>query len=333
MPTIQDVAKHAGVAPMTVSRVLNNNGYVSNEKRQRVEAAIRELNYIPNALGTSLRMKRTQTLALVVSDLTNPFWTTLARGVEDTANQHGYHIIIGNTDESPQKQKSYLLFLQKKQVDGFLIVPTSTPFLDQLRVPFVVLDRRIGDEKIDIVRCDSVGGAYELTKYLLQLGHRHIAIITGRQDHSTACDRVAGFQKALEEFGLADLPQQIYWGEFNQKTGYDYTQQILHTEPRTTAIFATNNFIAIGTMLALRERGIQVPQQMSVVAFDDLPAAITFDPFLTVAAQPAYEMGQQATQLLLSRLSGTAPATPQEIVLPIEIIIRRSTGVVSETLG
>ena len=333
MPTIQDVAKHAGVAPMTVSRVLNNNGYVSDEKRQRVEAAIRELNYIPNALGTSLRMKRTQTLALVVSDITNPFWTTLARGVEDTANQHGYHIIIGNTDESPQKQKSYLLFLQKKQVDGFLIVPTSTPFLDQLRVPFVVLDRRIGEQKIDTVRCDSVGGAYELTKYLLQLGHRHIAIITGRQDHSTACDRVAGFQKAIEEIGLADLPQQIYWGEFNQKTGYDYTQQILRTEPRTTAIFATNNFIAIGTMLALRERGIQVPEQMSVVAFDDLPAAITFDPFLTVAAQPAYEMGRQATQLLLSRLSGTAPAAPQEIVLPVEIIIRRSTGLVSETLG
>jgi len=328
MPTIQDVAKRAGVAPMTVSRVLNNNGYVSEEKRQRIEAAIRDLNYIPNVLGTSLRMKRTQTLALVVSDITNPFWTTLARGVEDTANQHGYHIIIGNTDESPQKQKSYLLFLQKKQVDGFLIVPTSTPFLDQLRVPFVVLDRRSDDETIDTVRCDSISGAYELTKHLAQLGHRHMAIITGRQDHSTACDRVAGFRKALEEFGLSDLPQQFYWGEFNQQTGYEFTQQILQTEPRATAIFATNNFIAIGTMLALRERAIQVPEQMSVVAFDDLPAAITFDPFLTVAAQPAYEMGKLATQLLLSRLSGNAPETRQEIVLPIEIIIRRSSGVV-----
>jgi LacI family transcriptional regulator len=327
--TIHDVAKRAGVAPITVSRVVNKNGYVSEEKRKRVETAILELNYIPNALGPSLRSKRTQTLALVLSDITNPFWTTVARGVEDAANKHGYHVIMGNTDESPEKQEEYLIFLQKKQVDGFLIVPTSTnssTLLRRLRVPFVVLDRRIPDDSVDTVRGDSIGGAYELTKHLLQLGHRHIAIITGRRDHSTACDRVAGFQQALEEFGLADVPQHVHWGDFNPETGYEYTWQALRTSPRPTAIFATNNFIAIGTMLALREAGIQVPEQMSVVAFDDLPAAITFDPFLTVAAQPAYEMGQQATEMLLSRLAGNGPPTHQEIVLPVEIIVRKSSG-------
>jgi LacI family transcriptional regulator len=124
--TIQDVAKLAGVAPITVSRVVNNNGYVSTETRQRVEAAIRELDYIPNALGPSLRSKRTRTLALVLSDITNPFWTTVARGVEDAANKDGYHIIIGNTDESPDKQEEYVNFLLQKQVDGFLLVPAST---------------------------------------------------------------------------------------------------------------------------------------------------------------------------------------------------------------
>jgi LacI family transcriptional regulator len=311
-----------------VSRVVNNNGYVSEETRRRVEAAILELHYIPNALGPSLRSKRTLTLALVLSDITNPFWTTVARGVEDTANKQGYHIIIGNTDESPEKQEEYLTFLMKKQVDGFLVVPASSRSLDALqkrRVPFVVIDRCIPSKQIDSVRGDSVGGAFALTKHLLGLGHRRIAIITGQQFNSTACDRVAGFLQALEEAGLKD-PPQVYWGEYNQQTGYAYTQQALRSEPRPTAIFATNNFIAIGVIRALREAQMRVPRDISVVAFDDLPAAITIDPFFTVAAQPAYEMGQQATELLLSRLAENGPEGCQEIVLPVEIIVRSSSG-------
>jgi LacI family transcriptional regulator len=328
LSTIHDVAKRAGVAPITVSRVVNNNGYVSEETRRRVEAAILELHYIPNSLGLSLRSKRTMTLALVLSDITNPFWTTVARGVEDTANSHGYHIIIGNTDESPEKQEAYLTFLMKKQVDGFLLVPASSRSLDTLqkrRVPFVMIDRRLPDKPVDSVRGDSVGGAYLLTKHLLELGHRQIAIIAGQQGKSTADDRVAGFLSACEEAGLSDL-SRVYWGEYTQQAGYEYTQQILQTMPRPTAIFATNNFIAIGTMRALRDAAVRVPEEMSVVAFDDLPAAITIDPFFTVAAQPAYEMGQQATELLLARLAGNGPGAYQEIVLPVEIILRKSSG-------
>jgi LacI family transcriptional regulator len=267
-------------------------------------------------------------LALVLSDITNPFWTSVARGVEDTANKHGYHIIMGNTDESPEKQEEYLIFLLKKQIDGFLLVPASPRSLGTLqkrRVPFVVLDRRMPGEQIDSVRGDSVGGAYALTRHLLELGHRRIAIITGQKRHSTAYDRVEGFLQALEEAGVKD-PPLVYWGEYNQQTGYDYTQQALRTEPRPTAIFATNNFIAIGTIRARRDAKIRVPKDMSVVAFDDLPAAITIDPFFTVASQPAYEMGQQATELLLSRLMDDGAQEYQEIVLPVEIIVRKSSG-------
>jgi LacI family transcriptional regulator len=328
MSAIQEVAKRAGVAPITVSRVVNNNGYVSAETRRRVEAAIQELDYIPNALGPSLRSKRTQTLALVLSDITNPFWTTVARGVEDAANIRGYHIIIGNTDASPEKQEDYLIFLMRKQVDGFLVVPTSSHsprILQKRRVPFVMLDRKVLDDQVDSVRCDSIGGAYRLTKHLLELGHRHIAIITGRQDHSTACDRVTGALQAFEEAGLNERPQ-VYWGDYVQETGYLYAKQVLETEPRPTAIFAANNFLAIGTMRALRESRVRVPKDMSVVAFDDLPTAITIDPFFTVAAQPAYEMGKQATDLLLARLAEEGPEGYQEIVLPVEIIVRKSSG-------
>lgn len=328
MPTIHDVAKLAGVAAITVSRVINGESYVSASTRQRVEAAIAELDYIPNALGPSLRSKRTQTLALVLSDITNPFWTTVARGVEDTANQSSYHIIIGNTDESPAKQEEYLIFLLKKQVDGFLFVPSSPRSLDTLakrRVPFVVLDRRLPDTQFDTVRCDSESGAYELVKHLLGLGHQRIAVITGSEQVSTATDRVAGYIRALQEANPG-LPHHVFWGEYNQTSGYALTVQALALTPRPTAIFATNNFLAIGVMRALRDAGLRVPEDISVVAFDDLPLAITIDPFFTVASQPAYDMGQQATALLLGRLAGTAAAGHQEIVLPIEIIVRKSSG-------
>ena len=335
MATIKDVAKRAGVAPITVSRVVNNNGYVSEEKRQRVEAAILELNYITNALGPSLRSKRTQTLAVVLSDITNPFWTTVARGIEDTANLNGYHLIIGNTDESQEKQNDYLTFLMKKQVDGFLVVPASfspLTLLTNRQIPIVVLDRWIPGEDVDSVRCDSVGGAYQLTQHLLGLGHRRIGVITGRQDHSTALDRVRGARQAVQEAGLDEDTLKVYWGEFTQACGYDYTEQLLQSDSRPTAIFATNNFIAIGVMQRLRERGLDVPGDISVVAFDDLPIAITIDPFFTVAAQPAYEMGKRATQLLLARLAGDVSTKPQVLVLPVGIIVRKSSGIPPQTL-
>ena len=329
MPTIRDVAKRAGVAPITVSRVINRGSYVSEDTRQRVEQAIADLDYVPNALGPSLRSKRTRTLALVLTDMTNPFWTTVARGVEDTANKHGYHMFIGNTDASDAKQDDYLNFLLQKQVDGFLIVPlrNASPALETFikrNVPLVILDRRVSYE-VDSVRGDSEGGAYTLTKHLLELGHQHIAIISGAQDVSTASDRVLGYRRGLEEAGLGDA-QQVYWGEFDQDTGYELGKQALSATPRPTAIFAGNNFICIGVMRALREAGLRVPEDMSIVAFDDLPLAMTIDPFFTVMAQPAYEMGCKATELLLSRLSGEAAPGYQEIVFPTELIVRRSTA-------
>ena len=330
MPNIHDVARRAGVAPITVSRVIINNSYVSDKTRQRVETAINELAYVPNALGSSLRSKRTMTLALVLSDITNPFWTTVARGVEDTAHEYGYHIFIGNTDESPEKQSDYLTFMLQKQVDGFLLVPassnvTASDIFQRQRVPFVVLDRQILGSNYDSVRSDSQDGAYKLARYLLELGHKRIAVITGRHDNSAANDRVRGFLQAVKESGL-DEDQQVYWGEFSQETGYEFTRVILQSKPRPTAIFATNNFIAIGVMRALGDEKLRVPEDMSVVAFDDLPAAITIDPFFTVASQQAYEMGKKATELLIARLADEAPKEPQEIILPVDIIIRRSSS-------
>lgn len=338
MTTIRDVAKRAGVAPITVSRVINDSGYVSEKTRARVQAAIADLGYVPNALAGSLRSKRTNTLALILTDISNPFWTTVARGVEDTASDAGFNVILCNTDESEIEQDKYLHVLLQKQVDGVLLVParsTDEPikFVQDQDTPVVVLDRRIPDNQADMVHCDSEEGAYQLTRLLLSLGHRRIAMLSGPQGVSTAEDRVAGYRRALAEAGLDDDAALVCYGEFSLESGYDHAQQMLARTPRPTAVFAANNFIAIGALRALRDAGLRVPDDLALVGFDELPAGLVVDPFLTVAAQPAYEMGQRATELLLARMSGAAPAAYQKIVLPTEIIVRESSGRALERQG
>lgn len=335
MATIRDVAKQAGVAPITVSRVINNSGYVNEKTRARVEAAVADLGYVPNVLARSLRSRRTGTLGLILTDISNPFWTTVARGVEDAASDAGFNVILCNTDESEVEQDKYLHVLMQKQVDGVLLVPARSAvepikFIQSQNTSVVVLDRRIPNSQTDAVRCDSEGGAYQLTRLLLSLGHRRIAMLSGPRGVSTAEDRVAGYRRALAEAGVDVDAAPVCYGEFSLQSGYDMTVQVLARTPRPSALFAGNNFIAIGALRALRDAGLRVPEDLALVGFDDLPADLVVDPFLTVAAQPAYEMGRQATELLLARLSEKAPAAYQEIVLPTEIVVRQSSGQVLE---
>ncbi len=330
MPTIHDVARRAGVAPITVSRVINHSASVSAETRDLVEQAIRELGYRPNRLARSLRLKRTHTLALVVTDITNPFWTTVVRGVEDAARTSGFNVILCNTDESEEKQDQYLDVLLQKQVDGILLVPACTNFrlcqwIQALTTPIVVLDRRVPSMQIDTVRGDSEGGAYQLVRHLVDLGHRRIAVLSGPCEISTAEDRVAGYCRALGDMGLDIRADWILYGEFSRTSGYEMTRQVLNTSPRPTALFAVNNFIALGALSALYQLGFKIPQDMSVVSFDDLVNEQVVEPFLTVADQPAYAMGQRAADLLAARLSGAMVGEPQEVVLPVKIIVRKSS--------
>jgi LacI family transcriptional regulator len=330
MPTVHDVAKRAGVSPITVSRVINNSGYISAETKTRVETAIKEIGYVPNTLARGLRSKRTNTLALVVTDITNPYFTSMARGVEDVAGASDYTVIYCNTDESETKEEKYANILAQRQVDGVLLVPAcgnanTIKFLVSNGIAVVVLDRQVLGMDADSVRSDSENGARQLTELLISLGHKRIAIITGPKDVSTAVDRVTGYKCALEEASLAEN-ELIYYGEFIQQNGYDSTKLAMLQSPKPSAMFAANNFILIGVVKALRELQLRVPEDVSVVGFDDFPESMLVKPFFTAAVQPAYEMGRLAAELLLKRISGELSGECQKIVLPTEIIERGSSG-------
>ncbi len=330
MPTVLDVAKRAGVAPITVSRVINNSGYISQGTRARVEAAVKEMGYVPNTLARGLRSKRTKTLALVVTDIANPYFTLMARGVEDVAGAADYSVVYCNTDESEAKEEKYANLLAQRQVDGVLLVPScgnvkTIKFLLSKDITVVALDRRVSGMRIDTVRSDSQDGANRLTQLLLGSGHTRIAMITGPRDVSTSADRVAGYRQALARAGLAEN-ELVYYGAFNQESGYELTEQAMMRSPRPTAIFGANNFITIGIIKALQNLKLNVPGDVSVVGFDDLPESMLLSPFLTVAAQPAYEMGRTATELLLKRISGELSGKCQTLVLQTQIIERRSTS-------
>jgi LacI family transcriptional regulator len=315
---------------MTVSRVINNSGYVSEATRAKVEAAIEELGYIPNMLGPSLRFRQTNTLALIVVDITNPFWTVVARGAEDAAQEKHYNVILCNTDESLKKQGQYLTMLLKRRIDGILFVPAddraeSVELIQKQNVDVVLLDRRIGGANVDVVRGDSYGGAFQLAQHLIELGHKQIAILAGPQNIFTSTERVAGFRQAMIEAGLTHNADNVYWGSFRLNPG-DTARQALQSSPRPTAFVAVNNFIAYGALQVFAEEELRVPEDISLVTFDDFPASINPRPFLTEAVQPAYEMGYQGTQLLLARLQDEGPEDRQEIVLPTKIVVRGSTA-------
>jgi LacI family transcriptional regulator len=283
---------------------------------------------VPNSLSQSLRFKKTNMIALMVSDITNPFWTTLTRGVEDACMARGMNVILCNTDENAEKQENYVNVLLQRQTDGFLLVPAGgepavVRRIQKRAVPVVVIDRHVEGVHVDIVRSDSEQGAYLLTHHLLERGHRRIALLSFSTSISTARQRQAGYERALGDFGIAPDASLVRHGRPRGDSGYLMTMEAIATmHPRPTAIFTANNFIAIGALNALHDMGIRVPEEISVVSFDEMPYAT--EPFVTVAAQSPYELGITAAHLLMNIISGEEQPGQRDIVLPVELIERRS---------
>jgi LacI family transcriptional regulator len=329
MATLREVARRAGVSPMTVSRVVNRSQQVSPELRARVEQALAESGYIPNTVARNLRTRRTDTIALVMPDMTNSFFTALAHGVETAAREVNISLLIASSDEREDEERRLVQVLLQRQVDGILITPAGagTQAIHQCQargVPVVVVERRPGTPGVDVVRADPEAGALQLGRLLAGLGHRRMAVLTGPATVPTAVDRVAGFSRALVEESGLPAPAVVH-GFFTIESGHAMTLAVMDGTPRPTALFAANNVIAIGVLNALAELGLMVPDDVAVVGFDDLPQAMVALPLLTVAAHPAFELGRRSVGILLDRLAD--PGRPaQEVVLTTEVTLRRSSG-------
>ena len=304
---MKDVPEKAGVSVTTVSHVINETRMVSKNLRQRVLTAMKELGYQPNALARSLRRKETNTIGMIMPDSANPFFAEVARGIEDTSFEQGYSVIICNSDGDVQKELLHANVLAEKQMDGIVLFATgkSTKQIEMLQgrnIPLVMVDREIPDVMVDVVLTDNMQGGELATRHLLDLGHSRVACITGSLDLPLSVERTTGYRKALLERGIAVDQALIVEGDFNYESGYRATRQFLELDAPPSAIFACNDPMAIGAISAIVESGRRVPDDISIVGFDDVSLASFANPPLTTIVQSKYEMGAIATKMLLERV-------------------------------
>lgn len=328
MPTIYDVARYAQVSPSTVSRVLNGKQTVDRALADRVRAAAEELDYRPNALARSLRRSRTNLLAVLVSDINNPFFTALVRGVEDVAQTSKYSVVLCNSDEDPVKEAGYVAAILAEQMAGVII--SATGHGDHVRdlvdasVPMVAIDRQVRGASVDVVTVDNESAAQLATAHLIDEGFARIACITGPRDISTARQRLAGYRRALEAAGRGADPRLVRYADFRETGGYAAMAELLDHTPRPDAVFPTNNLMTIGTLECLADRGVRVPEDVGVFGFDDVPCAALIRPPLSTITQPTHDIGRTAAELLLRRIDDPTRA-PSVTVLPTELHVRASS--------
>lgn len=328
MASIKDVAAEAGVSVATVSRVLNSHPSVSPDARARVLAAVDTLGYRPNAVARSLRTDRTRTLGLVISDVLNPYFTALARSVEEAARAIGYSVIIGNADERPALQDHHIRTLLDRRIDGLLVSPTdggSPQILDAARggTPMVFVDRWIPGVDVPVVRADGCPAVRDLVAHLYGLGHRRLAIIAGPAATTTGSERVEAFRDALAEHGLPLPDAYIGQGDFQADSGRRATERFLALSEPPEVVFAADNLMALGALDAIRAHGLRVPHDIGLAAFDDIPWFLHTDPPITAIAQPTGDLGRAAVRALADLMDGSAP---QSVTLPARLVVRRSCG-------
>ncbi len=328
--TIRDVAREAGASVSTVSAALNSTDYVSKEMHRRIQKAIARLHYRPNDLARSLRMRRSHTLAVVVPDLSNNFFTDVLRGMEDAAASHGYTLLIGDSREKWGEEKKYLDAFSRRRVEGVARIPAmdepggqATPLLGD--IPVVYLDRRpsSGDSCLAFVGVDNIQAAFDATKYLQSLGHRRIAVITGPRTTRSATDRAEGYRLAMRSMRLPVREELVQYASFDMMSGTRAASQMLTWPERPTAIFCTNNTLTIGALEAIHDLGLHCPEEISLLGFDDTYWASLVRPKLTMVRQPSREIGITAARILIDHISGhSSPA--KEILLSTQLVIRES---------
>jgi LacI family transcriptional regulator len=326
--TIKTVAREAGVSPMTVSRVLNGHPHIADETRQNVIRVIEELGYVPDRYARTMRTNKTDTIATVIPDITNPFYPEFERGLQDIADQLNYDLILYNTDGILAKEKKTLRSLQTNRVDGVIAVffQLDEKELQTLDVPVVLLSQKPDTTPCcDTVYVDNAAAAQTAVEHLIERGHKCIGMIAGSEGAPPHYSRIAGYRQALAAKGILFDELLIRSGDFNESGGYQGMQALLKLDTCLTAVFAANDLIAMGAMLAIREAGLNVPDDIAIVGLDDIPAARLVHPPLTTVSQHQSQIDRKAAELLFERLNGEAPDTCRTIEMPYELIIRETT--------
>ena len=329
--TIVEVAKRADVSIATVSNVIRGTRKVSPKLTERVRAAIRELNYSPNEIARSLKVRQTRMLVMVLPDITNPFFPEIIRGAEDTAFERGYFLMTANTDEQIGRERRIVAALRSYRVDGVLLASASGTDTSHLQstidagVALVCLDRTVPGVRTDAVLLDNVRGARECVRHMIQKGHRSIAIITGSLDVQTGRERLRGYEEALREADIPIEAQRILEGDFRHDSGYRLGKQIVESGNRPTAIFVCNGVMTLGVLKAFEELKVRCPQDFALATFDDLAVDSPFHPHLTTVVQPSYEMGARAAAMIIDRIEGRLSNETTTVRVAPTLIVREST--------
>ena len=330
MPTIKDVAKHSGLAYATISKYLNG-GNVLPQNREKIEVAIKELNFTVNEFARGLKTNKSNTVGIIIPDIGNVYVTHTIPIIVDVLRKNGYATIICDSRSDHERELELINFLMSKRVDGIINMPVGadgshlSAALDN-KIPIVLLDRVVTDciGRVDAVLVDNVHAAQEATAYLIEKGHTEIGIIAGPRDVSTAMDRLSGHISMLKKHKLEVKDSLIEYTDFTIESGYRACKRLLSNNPDMTALFTTNYDVSMGAMMAINERGISVPDSISVFGFDDMPFAQVIKPHLSVIAQPICDIGKNAAQMLLDRMVGNSKGHPKVVVLRTSAAIRDS---------
>lgn len=327
MVSIKEVAAAAGVSTATVSRVLSNGLHVRPEVRERVLATVERLGYRPNLVARSLRSQQSSTIGLIVSDISNPFFTAISRAVEDTAYEQGFSVLLCNTDENPEKEAIYLNLMRDTAVAGAIMSPTRQTvanFADSnLPFPIVVVDRSISNGDVDAVLLDNVDAANRLITHLIEQGYRRIAALCSEM--STGLERQVGYEKALRAHGLTPKSEYMKHVPPKGEAGYAATLKMLDLAEPPDALFTINSLIAEGALQAIRERNLTIPDDIALVTFDETTWSSLVQPPITLIAQPTYEIGKTAAELLMQRIADPGRPTRQ-VILKGQLLVRGSSA-------
>ncbi|GED17164.1 LacI family DNA-binding transcriptional regulator [Aneurinibacillus migulanus] len=326
-PTIYDVAREASVSIATVSKVINNTGRISDKTRKKVLEVMEQLHYQPSVVASALTGKRTYTIGLLIPDLANPFFAEIARYVEDRGNEMGFSLVMCSTDNNSKKEEKYISLLRQKSVDGIILASgfTNDKILKELnkeKFPLALISQDISGLSVDSVTVDDFLAGYQATEHLLTLNHKKIAVIA--ENSRSSKERIRGYREALQDAKLDYDDNLIVISDSMSDTGKQLADQLLELSDRPTAIICCNNLLAIGAIHSAREKGLILPDELSITGFDDTILATAVEPPLTTVKQPIREMSYQVMDLLIQKIEGKT-STKQKRVLVPKLIIRKST--------